>query len=137
MRPKLRLGGGEGGEAYEDERGKRSEHGRGGRVPHTIGYKRILQYVADNRTPPQLGEVTGAPIKQEDAASAFGRSLLRARREKGMSQEALAEAADIHRTFVSFLERGLKQPTLTTLLRLSRALGVPASRFVDEVDREV
>ena len=81
--------------------------------------------------------VSGAPIKQEDVAFAFGRSLYRVRRERGMSQEALAEAADLHRTFVSFLERGVKQPTLTTLLRLSRALGVPASRFVDEVDRVV
>lgn len=85
----------------------------------------------------KIAGVTGAPIKQEDVASAFGRSLYRARREVGMSQEALAEAADLHRTFVSFLERGLKQPSLTTVLRLARALGVPASRILDEVDAEV
>ena len=85
----------------------------------------------------KIAGVTDGPIKQQDVASAFGRSLLRARQEKGLSQETLAEAADLHRTFVSFLERGLKQPTLKTLLRLSRALGVPPSEFVDEVNGEV
>ena len=36
---------------------------------------------------------------------ASGRSLFEVRQEKGISQEALAETADLHRTYISFLER--------------------------------
>jgi transcriptional regulator with XRE-family HTH domain len=47
-----------------------------------------------------------------------------------MSQEALADAADVDRTYVSLLERGLRQPTLETLFNLSRALSVSPATIV-------
>jgi transcriptional regulator with XRE-family HTH domain len=58
------------------------------------------------------------------------------RKAAGISQEELAERADIHRTYVSQLERGLKSPTLNTLFKISVALGVPASRIVTLVEDE-
>ena len=53
---------------------------------------------------------------------AFG-SALRARRESlGLSQEELAFRSEVHRTYISELERGLKNPSLTTLDKLASAL---------------
>jgi transcriptional regulator with XRE-family HTH domain len=51
---------------------------------------------------------------------------LRGQREKaGLSQEALAEACDLHRTEISLLERCKRSPRLETLVILSRGLGLP------------
>ena len=68
------------------------------------------------------------------AALLFGVALRSARRTRGWSQEALAERAGLHPTFVSLLERGLRQPSLETVLRLSRALGVPVGELVGPVE---
>ena len=81
--------------------------------------------------------MSASPIQPKDVASAFGRALFRARRERGLSQEALAEAADLHRTYVSFLERGQKQPSLTTVFRLSRALSTSPSVLIEEANRHL
>jgi len=53
---------------------------------------------------------------------------LRAR--KGWTQQALAEAAGLDRTYINGLERGRHNPTLGALFRLTRALGVPLDRLV-------
>jgi transcriptional regulator with XRE-family HTH domain len=63
-------------------------------------------------------------------AMAFGLILRDCRKKAGLSQEALAGMADVDRTFVSLLERGLRQPTLETLFSLSRALGVAPATMV-------
>jgi transcriptional regulator with XRE-family HTH domain len=47
-----------------------------------------------------------------------------------MSQEELAFASGIDRTFVSRLERGVRQPTITTLFALGSALGISAEELV-------
>jgi transcriptional regulator with XRE-family HTH domain len=54
----------------------------------------------------------------------FGRNLQRIRRERGFSQEALAFRAEVHRTEVSLLERGKRDPGVNMTLRLAGALGV-------------
>jgi putative transcriptional regulator len=70
------------------------------------------------------------------AAKTFGARLgarLRARREGlGWSQAELAERIDISANYVSVLERGLKLPTLDTLVTLAQALSVPASELLGE-----
>lgn len=53
-------------------------------------------------------------------------NLIRLRREKGMSQEALAFEAGLHRTFVAHVERQARNISLDNLVRLADALGVPA-----------
>lgn len=61
---------------------------------------------------------------------AFGRVLRQARTDRGLTQEKLALDSGLDRTFISLLERGLRQPSLTTLVQLADALGADASDFV-------
>lgn len=55
---------------------------------------------------------------------AFAATLKNLRIKCGMSQQELAFESGLDRTFISLLERGKRQPTLTTLFQLSKALGV-------------
>lgn len=57
-----------------------------------------------------------------DVRGLVARNLRRLRVGKGLSQEALAVDAKVDRTYVSRLERGLENPTVAVLARLSRAL---------------
>jgi transcriptional regulator with XRE-family HTH domain len=63
---------------------------------------------------------------------AFGRALRSRREREGLSQEELGFASEIHRTYISELERGLKNPSLTTIARLAEALKTRASTLVAE-----
>lgn len=54
-----------------------------------------------------------------------------ARAAAGMSQEALAWETGLHRTAVSLLEHGLREPRLETLVRLGRALRVSPGEMLD------
>ncbi len=60
-----------------------------------------------------------------DVLERFGANLLRVRQARRLSQENLAERAGIHRTQISMLETGRRQPMLETLIRLAAALEVP------------
>ncbi len=53
----------------------------------------------------------------------FSANLRRARQDAGISQEELAERCEIHRTEVSLLERGGREPRLGTMVKLATALG--------------
>lgn len=64
---------------------------------------------------------------------AFGRVLMEFRKERGLSQEHLAELADLDRTTPSLLERGLRQPTLAVIFLLGRALEVDPRELVGQV----
>ncbi len=65
----------------------------------------------------------------------FGREIARLRKRLGASQEELAFRAEVHRTYISQLERGLKSPTLSVIFRLSRALKASPSSLVAAVER--
>ncbi|MCU1392049.1 MAG: Transcriptional regulator, family protein [Ilumatobacteraceae bacterium] len=64
-------------------------------------------------------------------AIAFGARLKEVRLEKGLTQEALAHKAGLHPTYISNCERGYSAPTLETLIRLARCLGVQPGDLVD------
>ena len=66
---------------------------------------------------------------------AFGTQLRSARQQAGLSQDELAHLAGLHRTFVSLLERGLRNPTLDTILKLCRALDLEPGAFVSSVEQ--
>jgi transcriptional regulator with XRE-family HTH domain len=68
---------------------------------------------------------------------AFGQVLRELRKEKNFSQEKLALEASLDRTFISLLERGLRQPSLSTILNLSTILGISASRIVEKVEERI
>lgn len=57
-----------------------------------------------------------------DVLKKIGRNVRRLREAKGLSQEQLAFEADMHRTYVSGIERGVRNPTATVLQRLAIAL---------------
>lgn len=57
---------------------------------------------------------------------------LRAR--EGISQDGLAHASGIHSTSIGRLERGGREPRLTTILRLAQGLGVEPGELVDGLD---
>ena len=60
----------------------------------------------------------------------FAANLRSERLRAGMSQEALGHACDLHPTEISRLERAVREPRLSTIVRLARALGVRASDLV-------
>lgn len=62
---------------------------------------------------------------------AYGVVLKRYRTEAGLSQEALALEAGLERTFISMLERGIRRPTINTILVLANALDVDAGAMVN------
>lgn len=69
-------------------------------------------------------------------AEAFGAALRRHRLSGGLTQEDLAFESGVDRTFIARIEAGKRQPTITTLLRLAQALGVPAADVVAETERD-
>jgi len=67
---------------------------------------------------------------------AFGRALRRLRKVAGLTQEQLALEADVRRTFVSLMELGRNQPTITTIFKLAAALGCLPSQLVKAAEDE-
>jgi len=61
---------------------------------------------------------------------AIGAELRAMRTEKGMSQERLGFEASLHRTYISLIERGVKSPTISTTIRICRALDVAPDVFI-------
>ena len=72
-----------------------------------------------------------------DPAVAFGRVLRRLRTAAELTQEKLGFDAGLRRTYISILELGEQQPTLTTILKLAKALGCSAAEIVAAVEREL
>jgi predicted transcriptional regulator len=62
----------------------------------------------------------------------FGVQLKSIREQEGFSQEDLARLTGMDRTFISLMERGLRQPTLTTLSKISVALEIPLSKIITQ-----
>lgn len=65
----------------------------------------------------------------------FGAALRRLRLAAGMTQEQLALESGVQRNFISLIETGQNQPTIGTIARLARALGMKASQLVAEAER--
>ncbi len=71
--------------------------------------------------------------EQEQAPElvAFGRQLRMVRRERGMSQDGLARETGVHPTAIGRFERGLRDPRMTSILRLARGLDVQPGELLD------
>ncbi len=67
----------------------------------------------------------------------FGRVLRRLRKAAGLSQEGLVLETQIQRNYVSLLELGRNQPTVSVIFSLSEALKVKPSRLIQLVDDEI
>ena len=73
-----------------------------------------------------------AKIKNE-----CGKALRKFRMAAGLSQEALAELAGIHRNYVGDVERGERNIAIVNLVRLASALKIPLSRIIQEMKKSL
>lgn len=62
----------------------------------------------------------------DDPRTTFGVNLRAARERAGLTQEALGHRADFHPTEVNRIEKGRRNPGLLTIIKLAKALGIPA-----------
>ena len=72
-----------------------------------------------------------------EPAVAFGKILRQLRQDAGLTQEALSFEANLRRTYVSILELGQQQPSLTTILKLAAALDRSGSELVKLVEERL
>lgn len=72
-------------------------------------------------------------MASNDFVRDFGDRVRAIRLERGLSQEALADKAGLHRTAVSFVERALRSATLETVEKLAIALDVEASELMPKI----
>jgi len=68
--------------------------------------------------------------------AAFGRAIRELRTGEGLSQEALAERAGLHRTYIGGIERGERNVSLVNIGLLADALGVSLTALMAAVERE-
>ena len=66
-----------------------------------------------------------------DIQERLGKNVARLRKERGLSQEAFADHAGIHRTYVSDVERGARNPTIEVVAKIAKALGVKPGELLD------
>ena len=66
---------------------------------------------------------------------AFGQVLRKHRLAAGLSQEQLGLDAEVQRNFISLIETGQNQPTITTVFKLASALGIKVSRMLSEAEK--
>jgi transcriptional regulator with XRE-family HTH domain len=66
-----------------------------------------------------------------DIRQRLGTNVRRLREAKGWSQEDYADRAGIHRTYVSDIERGRRNPTVTVVEKLAKPLGLKAGLLLD------
>lgn len=74
--------------------------------------------------------------KNERLVNAFAAALRGARQDVGMTQEDLADRAEVSVRFISQLETGKRQPSLSALEAVCRGRGIPMSVLISAVERE-
>lgn len=67
----------------------------------------------------------------------MGAVIRRLRKERGLSQEDVAFESGVDRSFLSHIERGLQQPSISILFRIAEVLGTPASTILAEAEKEI
>jgi transcriptional regulator with XRE-family HTH domain len=70
-------------------------------------------------------------VPSSDPRASFGKQVRKLRLERGLSQEKLAELANLHRNYVGGVERGERNIALVNIIRLAKGLRVKASRLLD------
>lgn len=66
---------------------------------------------------------------------AYGKALRELRSERGISQEQLAHLSDLDRTYLSGIERGERNPSLTNILKIAEALDVKVSELAARAEK--
>ena len=65
----------------------------------------------------------------------IGKAIKAIRAAQGLTQEELAARADLHPTYISDVERGVRNPSWDVVARLAEGMGVPAAAVAAEYDR--
>ena len=69
----------------------------------------------------------------ESGLAVFGKNVRRARLTRAISQEELAEIADLHRTYIGAIERGERNVSLKNIIRIAHALNLTVSKLTKHV----
>ena len=67
-----------------------------------------------------------------DIRKVVGKNLVRIRKERDLSQEELAFACDMHRTYISGIERAIRNPTILVIDRIAKALNIPPGKLFEK-----
>ncbi len=67
----------------------------------------------------------------DDVRQRLARNLRDLRKAQGLSQEAFADESGLHRTYISDLERGARNPTISVADRIAKALKVSVGQLLD------
>jgi transcriptional regulator with XRE-family HTH domain len=72
-------------------------------------------------------------VRNPDPRIVFGRRLRKLRLERNLSQEKLAELADLHRNYVGGVERGERNVSLLNIVKLAHGLNVRPSKLIEPI----
>jgi len=81
--------------------------------------------------------VVAVKKRREDILIRFGQTLRARRMAMGLTQEDLAEKADLHRTYIADIERGTRNLSLRNIERLAGALECSISALFEETDKGI
>ena len=74
-------------------------------------------------------------VHRHRALNAFGLNVRKTREAKAFTQERLAEKADLDPTYISGIERGVRNPSFLSIIRIAKALGTTVAELSNGVDR--
>jgi transcriptional regulator with XRE-family HTH domain len=67
---------------------------------------------------------------RDEILNSFGKKLQKLRTDRNLSQEKLAEIGGFDRTYISLLERGVRNPSLVNIFRLAKALNITPDKLL-------
>lgn len=73
-------------------------------------------------------------LKRDSILVALGRNVLKYRRQTGLTQEKLGERADLDSTYISGIERGVRNPSALSIVRIACALGISPSKLLEDLE---
>ena len=73
-------------------------------------------------------------ISKSEIQKILGQSIRKHRQRLAMTQEQLAEKSETHRTYLADIERGVRNPSIETVRRLAKALGLTISEFFEAAE---
>jgi transcriptional regulator with XRE-family HTH domain len=73
-------------------------------------------------------------VQYDSVLASLGRNVRQAREKKTLTQEKLAEIAELDPTYISGIERGLRNPGIKNVARIAKALGLTTAELCEGVD---